>query len=103
MVAGALVPSCHTRQYPTANLVTQYPMANLVTGANMISLRLLQRFQGSELRADSVLVHKLNNTRSSIEVYAEGKLLCFYDIHPEIRPPMEATKWTKIIFYIPIL
>jgi hypothetical protein len=62
------------------------PLIKDLSGRLEVS-RLLQRFEGSEFKADSALTQRLNNTRSGIKVHAEIKLLFFYEIHPEIKRP----------------
>ncbi|KAK2797609.1 hypothetical protein FQN50_009122 [Emmonsiellopsis sp. PD_5] len=49
--------------------------------------KLLQRFRGSESRADTALLQRLDGTRPSIKVHAEMKLLFYYESHPEITRP----------------
>ncbi|KKZ68836.1 hypothetical protein EMCG_00007 [[Emmonsia] crescens] len=49
--------------------------------------KLLQRFRGSESRADTALLQRLDRTRPSIKVHAEIKLLFYYESHPEIKKP----------------
>ncbi|OJD23474.1 hypothetical protein ACJ73_05171 [Blastomyces percursus] len=49
--------------------------------------KLLQRFRGSESRADTALLQRLDGTRPSIKVHAEMKLLFYYECHPEIKRP----------------
>jgi hypothetical protein len=49
--------------------------------------KVLQRFHGSQAKAASALLHRVDGTRSGIKVHAEIKLLFYYEIHPRSMMP----------------